>query len=710
MHVSEREKSMENMKSKYLKYMVVLIEITIMIVIFVNYNSRELLNLEISAEQLFIASDTINASYNHECISARSNEQTYLEKAEIMSCGPYIPLKKGTYDIKITYSADTDMNQFRIVCNESKYIDSLFCNEKEGFLPSYMQNVVCHIRVLKEIEDLDIQTLYHGIGSLSVNNISIVQTNDDVPFAMLKCFLFFLTIDLILLFQKQICVLLNKIGYKYICIMVMLVFFSSLLTFIPGIYPGHDLLFHIMRIEGLQEAILSGQFPAKLHAAHLFGYGYATGVMYPELFIYIPAILRIIGVSMMTSYKILLIIINLLTVISGYYSFNKIFKDKDIALVGVSLYLLCPYRMMDMFCRSAIGEVSAMIALPLIACGLYSLVTSSKGEKIDIHALVIGYTVAIESHILTTIFVAMFSVIIGCICIKYILTKEKIIAVIKTIIFTILLNLWFIIPFLDYYRLPFYTYEETIQTHGIDVAQLFTNQILSDLPGGSLAANEGIAGELPFGFGYATIFLTVLFLILRKENEKHKKLGMICLCLVFVTIYLSTHYFPWDIVTNIGILQKICYNIQFPWRFLEITSIVVTILACIGAIYSMKYIDRNVIVMITIIIALFTNTFMIDSFMQKNNVISRDIIDSTKIGSFRDYMIQDTDKYAIIQNGPQIIASNEIVSFSNVTKKGTNILFDVISNSEDEQFLEVPLLMYPGYKAYSKPRLFTAQP
>lgn len=53
------------------------------------------------------------------------------------------------------------------------------------------------------------------------------------------------------------------------------------------IIVGHDLAFHLNRIEGIKKGLLSGQFPVRIHPTHFGGYGYATPIMYPEMLLYI---------------------------------------------------------------------------------------------------------------------------------------------------------------------------------------------------------------------------------------------------------------------------------------------------------------------------------------------------------------------------------------------------------------------------------------
>ena len=106
------------------------------------------------------------------------------------------------------------------------------------------------------------------------------------------------------------------------------------------VIKGHDLNFHLMRIEGLKDGLLSGAFPVKIQPTWCNNNGYAVGIFYGDLFLYIPAMFRILGVPSNTAYKLYLFLINILTVIISYISFKKLSKDKLIGVLGCALYTL----------------------------------------------------------------------------------------------------------------------------------------------------------------------------------------------------------------------------------------------------------------------------------------------------------------------------------------------------------------------------------
>ena len=51
--------------------------------------------------------------------------------------------------------------------------------------------------------------------------------------------------------------------------------FSSLPLFVTFMIKGHDVLFHLARIESIKDAMLAGEFPIKIYSDWLCGNGYA---------------------------------------------------------------------------------------------------------------------------------------------------------------------------------------------------------------------------------------------------------------------------------------------------------------------------------------------------------------------------------------------------------------------------------------------------
>jgi len=125
---------------------------------------------------------------------------------------------------------------------------------------------------------------------------------------------------------------------------VMIALFASMPLLFKGVYEGHDLFFHLNRIEGIAAGLREGQFPVRIHSSTLLGYGYAAPQFYPEFFLYIPALLRNLGVSLAACVRVFELLINLAAASVCYMSAKAIFDSRRIALGASALYTLCSYR------------------------------------------------------------------------------------------------------------------------------------------------------------------------------------------------------------------------------------------------------------------------------------------------------------------------------------------------------------------------------
>ena len=107
----------------------------------------------------------------------------------------------------------------------------------------------------------------------------------------------------------------------------------------------------------------------------LAGRGYPFSLMYADLLLYPAALLRILGFSLQTVYKLYVAAVTLATALLTRYVLRRMLKSESLALVGTALYVLSFYRLTNVFVRASVGEYSAMLFLPLVIYGLWRIYT-----------------------------------------------------------------------------------------------------------------------------------------------------------------------------------------------------------------------------------------------------------------------------------------------------------------------------------------------
>lgn len=359
---------------------------------------------------------------------------------------------------------------------------------------------------------------------------------------------------------------------------------ASMPTFAMGIHNGHDLQFHLMRIEGLAAGIRQGQFPVRMESIWNDKYGYAT-LFYGDLLLYIPALLRLLGVTINDAYNAYILLVNVLTSVVSFRCFDAMMKNKDTVLLMTAAYVTSVYRLMDIYVRAAVGEYTAMIFLPMIAYAMYRLYHPEEQRKLDykgILILVIGMTGVLQTHILTTEMVVLVLAL-------YVILNFKVTKKIKTIeslalavVGTVLLNLWFIIPWLDYYlNVPVRITDSTgqvkwIQQNGAYIGQYFA--VFQNIFGeANIKVTERM--NLSPGLMLMLVFMTAGVLWLKGHaSDMTRKLFVVS----GITLFAASDMFPWNRLAEHSQLGNMLAEIQFPWRWIGFSCLFLTLLlACV---------------------------------------------------------------------------------------------------------------------------------
>ena len=488
---------------------------------------------------------------------------------------------------------------------------------------------------------------------------------------------------------------------KVFIILLFTILFTSIPLFFDSILYGHDIGFHLNRIQGIANALSSSQFPVRIHAFVLHDFGQAAPILYPELFLYIPAFLRMLGVSLITSYFSFILLVNAATCCISYFCFKRLFNSKYPGLIITVLYAFSIYRLTNIYLRSACGEALAMAFFPLIIYGMYEIFF---GDEKNWKFAAAGFTCILQSHILSTLITVFFTIIFILIFIRIVKQKTRLKALVKTGFWVLAINLWFIIPFLQFY------FHENLNLGALIWANLheqsaYLSQILAVFAHGTGRSQPLgiIQDEMSFAIGFPLIsgsFLFIYSLNYRNYISRPKYFNMGCFFLVLglFCIMASSNIFPWQSLSKFIPALNI---IQFVWRFLAFAAISLAIAAGSGIILIAKNIEQRKYMLIIIIsISVLCASYYLTSYMNNPVYLRKsDALDSMSALGGGEYLPSNTNTGEIKEKNSTFVLNNN-ASVLNYVKNGTNIFLNYSSTEpQANDYIEVPLLYYSGYQA-----------
>lgn len=486
--------------------------------------------------------------------------------------GPYIALEQGNYFISISYDCDSSQSCLINGVSEEGYEMA-----ENVILPDDQQKIVEPIVLEKGIDNLQIIPVYSGQGALKISDIQI----EKIASTFLKKIFFIvlamcLVLDLYLLLHKYI-------DKKLLWLLGGIILLPSIPLLMKGIYSGHDLPFHLMRIEGLAEEFRGGYIPPKVSSLWMDGYGYPVSIYYGDLLLYAFAFLRLLGIPAIYVYKLYVVFVNAGTTVVSYVCFKKMFERREIALVVVLAYVTAGYRIVDLYSRCAVGEYSAMMFLPLVALAVYRINTAdcsgwSQCRK-NALLLALGMTGVIGTHILTAEMI-VFVLVLLCIAVwKRTFRKVVVCTYGLAILETIVINLYFIIPFLDYYVNVDVNINHTIdnvvqrnQFHGAYIGQYFA--FFQSMFGGS---EVDLSARMSFTPGLILMLTLVAGIVLWIDHKMTKEMKLFAIFSMLM-LFMASNLFPWDGLAENFQLGQLLAQVQYPWRYIGIAILFLAML------------------------------------------------------------------------------------------------------------------------------------
>lgn len=501
-----------------------------------------------------------------------------------------------------------------------------------------------------------------------------------------------------------------KVAIVLIATLTVLTSYPYLMSALPYAAAKHDIHFHVARIESLAMGLKQGIFPVRLYQMQAYGFGYPCGICYPDFFLYIPAALRTVGLSLKTSLAFFITLVNAATASVALYSFRRLFRSRKTGYICTVLWTLAPYRLCDVFVRTSVGEYLALIFLPLLAWGLWSTYEGDHGYGGG-GWICLGIAIAgiVQSHILSVVLCALPAIPFAVICMAFGHAPHKVRSTFAAAALALLLSASYVVPFLSYYT----THSLEVQFHGnipmvyaLEPSQLFAT--LQPYAGEALPLGSTLEGEMPLGVGWALLAaLPAYFLLdwayMRQHADRlHLWTIRTLLCVMACLLFATTYYFPWGLTGGTGVFAGLITRlsiIQFPWRFIAQIEFLLVLLW--GVVCSTSHNGLSLKVMyLALALALVecasaSGTFLHQAQRMDDAYLQELWANNPNVGS-GEYLPHGLDKTYLDEKQaamPQVSSDQvSITAFERVNAQSTRL--SLTSESSEKQDIQLPLLWH----------------
>ena len=625
----------------------------------------------------------------------------------------HIPLGIGVYRVELSYESAGDTNAMCNVKDGTVYYGGLLCNGEHMY--AALDHTSYDFWLFEPTQELSVTIDYSGQESLTTGNLRIVETN----LLWTRYLTILLAISALILwtlwYQKKDAQKEEKERRHVVIFGIgVIAFLASIPYLYDGMISGADLTYHLQRIEGVKDGLLTGQFPVRLEPRWVFDHGYANGIFYCNLLLYFPALLRMVGFTVTESYILYCVGLNIATAAIAWYCFAKLFHDDVTGMVCSGLYTLSVFRVFRLLTTGAVGEGSAFTFLPLVLYGIY-LVFNADTKKREFRnswmVLGAGYAGLIQTHVLSCEMTALVTIMLCLWYLPQLFEKERFIKCVQGAFFSLGLSLWYLIPFLDY----FFTQDvkirhasaRTIQSRGVT----FLQEIQTFWNIQRVSSNDLEQYAYPVGPGIFLIFGAFLFFLLlffgafSKETGAEKDIAIKSAVLGCVMLWMATDSFPWDwLQTTSGAASALISSLQFPYRWIGWATVFLVTAA--GYLISFFKHHQEVFYRMGLVVAVVgiatSYVYLIDSSDEAVDVMHLYNEESMGFGyiSGEEYLVYGTDSGTLSFARPE---AGDAIQLSDYEKKGLQVDFYCENSSDEPQTVKLPILLYKGYSVLEPP-------
>ncbi|MFA5894367.1 MAG: 6-pyruvoyl-tetrahydropterin synthase-related protein [Candidatus Shapirobacteria bacterium] len=366
---------------------------------------------------------------------------------------------------------------------------------------------------------------------------------------------------------------------KPLIILLVLIIPSITFFFKPGIYWNmHDDMQLIRQLE-MEKCFQDGQIPCRWTPDLGYGYGYPLFNFYPPLPYFVGEGFRVLGFSFISTVKLTAALQFIVAAFGMYILVNSIFGPIS-GLVAALLYNYAPYHSVNVYIRGAMNEAWAAAFFPFI---FYFARQAIIKKDLRSHLfLSLSYGLLLLSH---NPMALVFSPFLGIWLLYWLISSYRITKEFFIRAFTLGLSLVFSVFISGFFTFPVLFESKMVQiesmfqnyyhfsVHFVSFYQLFLSNFWGDGP-----SVWGTADGMSFSVGYIHWIVALITLLLVGikyfKTRQISWLPIILFGLSFFSIFMA-HERSTPIWSLLSIIQKV----QFPWRFLNISAFLLSLLA-----------------------------------------------------------------------------------------------------------------------------------
>jgi len=486
-------------------------------------------------------------------------------------------------------------------------------------------------------------------------------------------------------------------------VIYIIVILSLFPLYTPGFFNTHDGVIHLFRTVGVYNNIVNLDFLNRIYSNMIDGFGYGWGIFYPPISSVVPAVFMVIGFSLFTAEKLFIILASIFAGLFSYKLFNELFNNKFTSLLTTIIYILSPFKMSQIFVRGAVGELLLFTFLPLIIFGLIKILKKEYKYK---YYFIFGACGIMYSHMISTIYTAIFVIIFMLLNIKLLLNRKTLLELGKSAIVIVLLCLPIIVPLAQHQITNMYNVSSMmggdVANSIVHVGQLIGSDMdIANAQNTSYLSNDK---DMDYMLGLTPILILVLlpFAYAKiKENGDKNQLIKYSVLLV-ISILMMVTPFIWN---KIGVIDVI----QFPWRLLTFAVLFISIIS--GYVLKAILTKENEYSLLLFVLSFsfifiyiiggqtrFAKTLNADINFQNQVLTQKDDYWSiaNSLGYSYDYLPKQLTTDILKSRGTDILVLDGIASINNITKENNILNADVITDSQNVS-VELPLIYYKGY-------------